>query len=53
MTKEEILDMLLLEQFLVNMKDRTQRWVKHCQPKSSSEAVRLAEDFTMVEGEGY
>lgn len=51
--KEKILDMLLLEQFLVDMEESTQRWLKRHQLKFSNNALRLAEDFVVAEGEVY
>lgn len=43
--KKEICDQILLEQFLTDLEENTQRWLRcHC-PKSSTEALQLAKDF--------
>uniref|UniRef100_A0A7M4DX71 SCAN box domain-containing protein n=1 Tax=Crocodylus porosus TaxID=8502 RepID=A0A7M4DX71_CROPO len=52
-TKEDICDQILLEQFITDFEEGTQRWVRcHC-PKSSCEALQLAEDFNMAQGETH
>lgn len=42
---EEIIDIILLEQFLVDLEENTQRWVCCYYLKTSRKALRLAENF--------
>uniref|UniRef100_A0A7M4EAI7 SCAN box domain-containing protein n=1 Tax=Crocodylus porosus TaxID=8502 RepID=A0A7M4EAI7_CROPO len=50
-SKEGICDQILLEQFMADLDEDTQRWVRcHC-PTSSLEALQLAEHFDMAQGE--
>ncbi|KYO44688.1 hypothetical protein Y1Q_0016810 [Alligator mississippiensis] len=46
-----VLDQILLEQFLWDLEEDTQRWVRRHQPRSSEEALRLAEAFSNSEKE--
>ncbi|KYO27768.1 hypothetical protein Y1Q_0005313 [Alligator mississippiensis] len=48
---EEIMDAFLLEQFLVDLEQNTQRWVRRHHPKTSQEALQLAEGFDCAQNE--
>lgn len=42
---EEIVDMILLQQYLNDLEENTQRWVRLHHAKMSTEALKLAEYF--------
>ncbi|XP_034267952.1 zinc finger and SCAN domain-containing protein 21-like [Pantherophis guttatus] len=46
-TKDEILELLILEQFLSILPVDMQIWVRKCKPGSCTQAVTLAEDFLL------
>lgn len=51
MSKVNICDQILLEQFLLDLDENTQRWVRCHHPESLVEALRLEENFDSAQGE--
>lgn len=51
-TTQEIINLIILEQFLMDLRGSSQRWLWCHQPKTLEEALWLAEDNVLAEGEG-
>uniref|UniRef100_A0A7M4EAY2 SCAN box domain-containing protein n=1 Tax=Crocodylus porosus TaxID=8502 RepID=A0A7M4EAY2_CROPO len=52
-SKVELCNQILLEQFLTDLKENTQPWVRCHRLKSSTEALCLAEDFDSAQTDNY